>query len=131
MADREVLADLIFWAFDDDKVEPYELAGALIAKGVRVPARTVTDPAEMDTWPLGTVVRGYGVAHQNVPGYVQGDVPLWLKPTGRLQTAAELLADCRGEGVTVLHLPVEEVEDDGDLFNYATGTLDMGEDRNA
>lgn len=130
MSDRDTLTDLIFREFDGGKWEPDDIAVAILAKGWRPPARTVTDPAEMDTWPLGTVVRGYGIAHQNVPGYVQRDVPLWLKPTGRPQTAAELLADCRGEGVTVLYLPAEDVEDDGDLFNYATGMVDMGEDRN-
>ncbi|WP_280439009.1 hypothetical protein [Nocardia cyriacigeorgica] len=120
-SDRDTLAELI--GADVDRqievhasyishLDQHELADAVIAAGWRPPARTVTDPAEMDSWPLGTVVRGYGVAHQNVPGHVAGDPPLWIKPTGRLQTSAELLADCRGAGVTVLYQPEEETDDD-------------------
>jgi len=117
-SDRDTLAALIQKSGNRHRGLHYNLAywqavaDDLIAAGVRPPARTVTDPAEMDTWPLGAVVRGYGVAHQNVPGHVAGDPPLWLKPTGRLQTSTELLADCRGEGVTVLYLPEEETDDD-------------------
>lgn len=109
MSDRDTLADLIDEAFNE-LVMSTDVAEWLIRRGVRPPARTVTNPAEMDTWPLGTVVRGYGVAHQNVPGHVAGDPPLWIKPTGRLQTSAELLADCRGAGVTVLYTPEEEAD---------------------
>lgn len=127
-SDRDTLTNLIAENMDCPSCNGIS-ADALIRAGWRPPARVVTDPAEMDTWPLGTVVRGYGVAHQNVPGFVQGDVPLWLKPTGRPQTSAELLADCPGGSVTVLFIPPEDVEDDGDLFNYATGMVDMGEDR--
>lgn len=86
-----------------------DLLDALSAyAGWRPPARVIEDPAEMDTCPIGSVVLGYGVAHQAVPGYHRSNYPpLWLKPTGRPQTSAELLADCRGAGVTILHTPTE------------------------
>ncbi|MFR9773095.1 hypothetical protein [Nocardia sp. SC052] len=84
-------------------------ADAVIELGWRPPARVITDPAELDTLPIGSVVRGYGVAHQACPGYGRSNYPaLWLKPTGRPQTSAELLADCRGAGVTVLYVPTED-----------------------
>jgi len=81
------------------------LVDAVLATGWRPPARVITDPAELDALPYMCVVLAYGVAHQSVPSELV-DLPLWLKPTGeRAYTSAELLAACRGAGVTVLHTP--------------------------
>lgn len=89
------------------------LADALLAAGWRPPAQVITDPAELDALPIGSVVLGYGVAHQACPRRQMGDTPAWLKPSGlRVQTSADLLADCCGAGVTVLYLPTEETPDD-------------------
>jgi hypothetical protein len=75
-----------------------------------VEPRRTEDPAELDTLPIMSIVRAYGVAHQAVPSE-RGGALEWLKPAGqRTYTSAELLAACRGKGVTVLYEPVDEDE---------------------
>ncbi|UGT65290.1 hypothetical protein LTT66_18140 [Nocardia gipuzkoensis] len=84
-----------------------EWAERIVAAVNGQPAQVITDPAEMDALPWGSVVLAYGVAHQACPAEF-GELPAWLKPTGmRAQTSAELLADTRGAGVTVLYVPTE------------------------
>ncbi|WP_280393108.1 hypothetical protein [Nocardia wallacei] len=82
-------------------------ADAILAAGFQPPPRVITEPADLDRMPLGSVVLAYGVAHQACPDEYGVD-PVWLKPTGRAaQTGLELLMDTRGEGVTVLYEPTE------------------------
>jgi hypothetical protein len=77
------------------------VAEAIVGPGWRPPARVITAVAELDALAPFSVVLGYGIAHQAIP---DDRAPvLWIKPTGRPQTSAELLADCPRGGVTVLH----------------------------
>jgi hypothetical protein len=111
-SERETLSDLIFWAFDGDASEPYQLAGALLEKGVRLPARVITDPAELDTLPGRSIVVGhrgkFGTAYQltSYVGFAQK--PMWAGPydVEKRSTSREVIE--REGGVTVLREPTEE-----------------------
>ncbi|MFD4457674.1 hypothetical protein [Nocardia sp. NPDC058480] len=80
----------------------------VLAAGWRLPAREISDPAELDALPPFSVVLAYGVSHQAVPDETQPVV--WIKPFGSY-TSAELLTACRGKGVTVLYEPADEEDD--------------------
>lgn len=121
-SDRDTLAELIhphqpaalgFWCSCGEALGCHidqHRAEVVLDAGWRPPAREITDPAELDTLPIMSIVRAYGVAHQAVPSERAGALE-WLKPAGqRTYTSAELLAACRGAGVTVLYEPVDEDE---------------------
>lgn len=108
-SDRDTLVELVL-PIDWSGGSAGSIADAVIGAGWRPPAREITDPAELDTLPIMSIVRAYGVAHQAVPSE-RGGALEWLKPAGqRSYTSAELLAACRGAGVTVLYEPVDEDE---------------------
>jgi hypothetical protein len=72
--------------------------------GWRPPARVITDPAELDALPIHSVA----LTPSGYPWWLTGrwPIPSWSL-AGNHRTSAELLADCRGEGVTLLHIPAE------------------------
>jgi hypothetical protein len=110
--DRDQLVSvLIEHVITDNYLSLKDAADAILAAGWRPPARVITDSDDMDALPWGSVVLAYGVAHQACPAEF-GELPVWLKPTRlRAQTSAELLADCRGAGVTVLYIPTEKADE--------------------
>ncbi|TLF96789.1 hypothetical protein FEK35_27240 [Nocardia cyriacigeorgica] len=102
-SDRETLADLIFWEFDRDKTEPDDIAAAILAAGWRPPAREITDPADLDALPVGSIVLADGQAWTlRWPG--NG----WtVCPSCEINYCTEDLI-AYAESVTVVHVPTEE-----------------------
>lgn len=87
-------------------------AAAILTAGFRPPAQVITDPVELDALPIHSVA----LAPSGYPWWLTGlwPIPSWSL-AGNHRTSAELLADCRGEGVIVLHLPTETGDADGQL----------------
>lgn len=101
--DQEALADLIFWEFDGGEAEPYELAGALLAKGVRPPAPVITDPNTPDTYAARTVGidrDGEVWVSRHTDWIVAFDV------TARGERLGDIVADVGP--LTIVYVPTEE-----------------------
>ncbi|MGW6121477.1 hypothetical protein ACWFRF_20715 [Nocardia sp. NPDC055165] len=106
-SDRDTLTDLIFWEFDRGNTEPYELAGALLAKGVRPPAQVITDPAQLDALPVDSIVVDHHGAGWQMTDRDYDGTAIWeYRTTAR--TSAGLLA--AGARVHLVHVPTEEVD---------------------
>ncbi|MFD3426103.1 hypothetical protein [Nocardia fluminea] len=105
MNDRDTLTDLIFWEFDGGGAEPYELAGALLAKGVRPPTREITTAAELACMPEGSIVRVDKIPWHSVGMW-------WFRPGSVDAITSDALMDISDEadepGIAVLFVPTEE-----------------------
>lgn len=84
-----------------------EAADALLADGWRPPARVITDPADLDALPLGSVILAGTWAAQSTRVDDSGHVVWCISGSGAQRWSAELLRLHRD--VTVLWTP-EEVD---------------------
>lgn len=110
MSDRDQLAALIDEHSFQAPSYSEAAAAAVLAAGWHPPARVITDPAELDALPIHSVA----LTPSGYPWWLTGrwPIPSWSL-AGNHRTSAELLADCRGEGVTVLHTPTEIGDSNG------------------
>ncbi|MFC4373307.1 hypothetical protein ACFO5K_04260 [Nocardia halotolerans] len=107
MSDRDTLAVLIA----ENRTESSDdLARWLLAHGVRPPAREITDPAELDALPYGSVV-----LPKRCDPFKRKTLPEGLRWTGESfpdgLTSEQLLRHYNALGctITILYVPTEEV----------------------
>ncbi|TLF72895.1 hypothetical protein [Nocardia cyriacigeorgica] len=109
---RETLADKLSECTYEG-MSPRETADALVLAGWRPPAREITNPAELDTLPYGSVVMP-----RHCDPFKRKTLPEGLRWTGESfpdgLTSAQLISHYTAIGcpITVVHVPTEEADTD-------------------